>query len=90
MRKKWEERQEKGSMNSDGQQQEKKVRLRTSDPCTSKQHDKCNTKNRTADHDIVLPISQTSTPPLRYIPQHLAHVCTKEDNIFVDSQGELS
>ena len=59
-------------------------------PRTSKQRDKCNTKNRTADHDIVSPVSQTSTPPLGYIPQHLAHVRTKEDNIFLDSRGELS
>jgi hypothetical protein len=59
-------------------------------PRTSKQHDKCHTKNRIADHDSVSPISQTSTPHLGYIPQHLAHVRTKEDNIFVDSRGELS
>jgi hypothetical protein len=33
-------------------------------PRTSKQHDKCHTKNHIADHDSVSPISQTSTPPL--------------------------
>ena len=54
-------------------------------PRTSKQRDECHTKNGTADHDIVSPISQTSAPYLAHLTQHLAHVRTREDNIFVDA-----
>jgi hypothetical protein len=48
-------------------------------PRTSKQHEKCNTKNGTTDHDSVSPISPTSTPHLEKNHQHLAHIYTWVD-----------
>jgi hypothetical protein len=47
-------------------------------PRTSKQHDERHTKNRTADHDSVSPIRQTSTPHLPYKRVLLAPLYTRE------------